>query len=227
LDILNHILLDVRNIVYIMSGHTLPEMQIIFERLSRVGLIAENGSVMRCYDSADEIVFPDTHKLNEWKKSVLSILQHYHERITGSSIEERAYGITFHYEDAEDKEAAARQAGDCANHINDACNSLRIRAIPIDQTVVIEPVDWTKATATQRVLDALRKDGPAPDFLFVAGDDREDEVVFKWANKLAQSNVIPNVSTVSLGKRNTEAHATLTQGTSGLLSVLQKLARLR
>ena len=61
--------------------------------------------------------------------------------------------------------------------------------------------------------------GRAPiDFLMVAGDGRDDEVIFRWANELANSGLIKNVTTVSLGNRDTQAMKTLTQGVTGELS---------
>jgi len=56
------------------------------------------------------------------------------------------------------------------------------------------------------------------DFLMVAGDGRDDEVIFRWANELANSGLIKNVTTVSLGNRDTQAMKTLTQGVTGELS---------
>lgn len=53
------------------------------------------------------------------------------------------------------------------------------------------------------------------DFLMVAGDGREDEVIFRWANDLERDGTVANVTTVSLGSRNTEAGYTLTQGVTG------------
>jgi len=64
------------------------------------------------------------------------------------------------------------------------------------------------------------------DFLMVAGDGRDDEVIFRWANELGADNTVKHVTTVSLGSRNTEAGCTLTQGVTGVLTVLQKLAML-
>jgi trehalose 6-phosphate synthase/phosphatase len=52
----------------------------------------------------------------------------------------------------------------------------------------------------------------------VAGDAREDEVVFRWANKLGEDKTIRDVTTVSISSRNTEASATLTQGVTGKYS---------
>lgn len=58
------------------------------------------------------------------------------------------------------------------------------------------------------------------DFLMVVGDGRDDEVIFRWANDLKEKKVIKNVTTVSLGSRNTEATTTLTQGVTGELPLL-------
>lgn len=77
----------------------------------------------------------------------------------------------------------------------------------------------------------------------VVGDGRDDEVAFRWANELQENKTIKNVTTVSVGSRNTEAGFTLTQGVTGMhhyyhtvetytnkylgvLTVLQKLAQL-
>jgi trehalose 6-phosphate synthase/phosphatase len=57
-------------------------------------------------------------------------------------------------------------------------------------------------------------EGPV-DFLMVAGDGRDDEVVFRWANDLGESGSVRNVTTVSLGSRDTQAMKTLTQGVTG------------
>ena len=59
------------------------------------------------------------------------------------------------------------------------------------------------------------------DFLMVAGDGRDDEVIFRWANELGRDRVVKYVTTVSLGSRNTEAGYTLTQGVTGMLANVQ------
>ena len=77
-------------------------------------------------------------------------------------------------------------------------------------------MDWSKGTAASQVLERLKqKKGWMPDFLMVAGDDREDEPIFRWANALGKDKVIESVTTVSVGSRNTEAISTLMQGVTG------------
>lgn len=88
--------------------------------------------------------------------------------------------------------------------------------------VTVEPIDHTKGTAAQKILDSLLKKmpsnepGKAPmDFLMVAGDGRDDENIFRWANDLGDKGSVKYVTTVSLGNRDTQAMNTLTQGVTG------------
>lgn len=221
-DVLNDLLLDDRNTIYVMSGRRKEELDRIFRRVPNLGLIAENGCFLKDCGSSDWQDLADDAQIRSWKDSVKGILTYYLERTPGAEIEERRCSLMFHYKSAEDYEAAMRQATDCASHINDACEEQRVHAIPLDGCVLVEPIDWTKSTAAEKIFGDLRgKLGPderhkSPvDFLMVVGDGREDEKVFKWANTLGDEGVVEEVVTVSLGARNTEATATLTQGVSG------------
>jgi trehalose-phosphatase len=213
-DSLNEVLLDKRNIVYVMSGQMPEELDRLFQRVTGLGLIAENGCFVKKHNTEEWHGFAEKEKMSAWKESVKGIIEHYRQRVEGSRVSERHCSITFEYDAAEDQDLASKSAGECANHINDACSGMHIHAIPKEKAVLIEPTDWTKGSAAEHVFDELSQTS-APDFLFVAGNDREDEVVFRWANKLGQNETVKNVSTVSLGRRNTEATSTLTQGTSG------------
>lgn len=231
LDVLNDLLLDERNIVYITSGRQPEEVDQVFRRVPGLGLIAENGGYIKDCGSEKWVEMSDGTHIDNWKKSVKEILRYYLERTPGAEVEERRCSILFHFGVAEDQEAAARLAADCASHVNDACESLRVHAIVLDGTIAVESMDWTKSTAAQKVFEKLNtrasSDGDTHkpvDFLMVVGDGREDEKVFRWANKLEERRTVENVVTASLGNRSTEATSTLTQGVSGVLSCLQRLA---
>lgn len=235
LDTLNELLSDRRNIVYVMSSRTPEELESIFCNVPSLGLVAENGCFLREYSaSADHgwIAFSDPEKVEVWKQDISKVLNYYAERIDGSRIEERNCSLVLHYEWAEDPEGARSQAGDCINHMNDSCDTHRIHAIPIDKSVLIESLDCSKATTAMNIFNKLKaksasdNHSPAPDFLMVAGDAREDEAMFRWANELGSQGTVKQVTTVSMGKRNTEAQTTLTQGPTGLLSAIQKLSKI-
>lgn len=217
LDVLNDLLYDERNTVYVMSGRRPDELDRVFRRVPNLGLIAENGCFLRDCGSEGWREMSDAEQVASWKTSVKAIILYYLERTPGAELEERRCSLIFHFEKAEDKEAAARLALDCASHVNDVCETQRVHAVVVDECIIVEPVDWTKGTAAQSAYEAFKDRHPekALDFLMVVGDGREDEKAFKWANKLENEHLARDVITVSLGSRSTEARATLTQGVSG------------
>jgi len=227
---LNDLTEDKKNIVYVMSSRTPEEMEHLFSRVSGIGLIAENGAFVQDPGSDEWQELTNLENVRSWKKGVRSILQYYVDRIEGSRIEERHSSVIFDYSEAEDRAGAFKQAGECANHINDACRGQNVNAVPIEDGLSISETEVNKGLAAQMVSENLAKlteeEGvPFPDFLMVIGDSREDEYVFNWAHKLKNAGKIQDVVTVTLGARSTEASATLTQGVTGVLSILEKLAR--
>jgi len=218
---------DDKNTIYVMSGRSHEELDRLFRRVPNIGLIAENGCFLKEPGSRAWAEIADAEQIGTWKESVKRIMEYYLDRAPGAEIEERRCSLIFHYKSAEDYESASRSASDCASHINDACEEQRVHATLLDGSVIVEPIDWTKGTAAEKIFDDLRNQntpeeasrGPV-DFLMVVGDGREDEKVFKWANSLGEESVVKEVVTVSLGSRSTEAGATLTQGVSGKLTYL-------
>jgi trehalose-phosphatase len=213
-ETLNDLIAKEKNTVYVMSGRTVDEIELLFGRVAGLGLIAENGCFLRAAKSDEWHQFPDEEKTQSWKEAIKTMLQYYVERVEGSWVEEKHCSLIFHYDKANDNASANRHAGDCANHINDACQNQRVKAVPTPNSVIIEPIDFDKSTAAQHVFSNYLEKG-RPDFLMVAGNDRDDEVIFKWAKDLSDSESIANVTTVTVGDRNSVAMATLTQGTTG------------
>ena len=124
--------MDDRNVVYVMSSRTPEELDSIFKSVPNIGLIAENGCFLKAFQTTKWTQQADLKKMRAWKKSVQGIMKYYQERTPGSWIDEKHCSIVFNYKECEDKESASRQAGDCASHINDACEEQRVRAIPVD-----------------------------------------------------------------------------------------------
>lgn len=220
LDVLNDLLFDDKNVVYVMSGRTPEELDRLFRRVPKLGLIAEDGCFLKEYNTDDWIDVANLEKTMTWKSSVLQILDYYKDRTEGSWVEERHCSVVFHYGDAKDKESAFRLAGDYATHINDSCQDQRIHAIIVDGQLRVESTEWTKGTAAKRIFEKLQQKSTEegeepPEFLMVAGDSREDEAIYRWANQLGRDGIVRDVTTVSVSSRNTEAMATLTQGVTG------------
>ena len=115
-----------------MSSRQPEELDTLFKRVPNLGLIAENGCFLKHFGSPKWTEMSDPEKMREWQESVEGIMNYYQERTPGSWIEKRHCSLIFHYKNAEDSESASRQAGDCASHINDACEKQRVRAIPME-----------------------------------------------------------------------------------------------
>ncbi|KAI0194558.1 family 20 glycosyltransferase [Astrocystis sublimbata] len=232
LSVLNDLAFDNRNTIFVMSARRTAELERLFRLVPNLGLIAENGCFIKYPSKNIWTEFADKEKVLLWKQSVRSILQYYLERTPGSEIEDRSCSIIFHFRNAEDFAMAERQASDWTAHINESCEDQHVHATQLEDSVVVESFDWTKDTAASHVYEQIQtnaksnsEDSP-PDFLMVVGDGREDEKVFRWANKLQESGDVKEAITVTLSSRNTEATSTLTQGISGVLVTLQKLASL-
>lgn len=221
LSVLNDLVEDPRNMVYIMSARRPQELDRLFRLVPNLGLIAENGCFVKNVGSNLWAELADRASVAAWKESVKAILNYYLERTPGAEIEERHCSLIFHYKDAEDFAMAERQASDWTGHINESCEDQRVHATQLENAVVVESIDWTKHTAAtevykEHVENAPYADKAGPiDFMLVIGDGREDEKVFTWANGLGQEKAVNKVVTVGLSSRNTEATATLTQGVSG------------
>lgn len=206
-----------------MCGLRTDELDRLFRLVPNLGLVAENGCFIKYPSTNSWTELVDRAQVAAWKQSVKSILQYYLERTPGSEIEDRNCSLIFHFKNAEDFAMAERQASDWTAHINESCEGQRVHATQLDDCVVVESRDWTKDTAASHIFDHMKTDGGSTeptDFLMVIGDGREDESVFRWANKLQQDGEVRVAATVTLSGRNTEAKSTLTRAVSGMYSLV-------
>ncbi|PGH35081.1 trehalose 6-phosphate synthase/phosphatase [[Emmonsia] crescens] len=228
IDTLNDLIEDPKNIVYVMSSRMPEEMERLFRRVTGLGLIAENGRYVREAHAEDWIKLVSDEQTTTWKDGVADMIRYFQERTEGSWVEHMHSSLVFHFAHAEDPQTAERHASECANHINDTCANHQVHAVVDQDALIVEPIAPNKATAARVVLEGIQKstlssNGQGPDFLFVVGDGREDEVIFRWANEVGRQKTIENVLTVTLGSKNTEAGATLTQGVTGTCFTWNKI----
>ncbi|KAK5076040.1 Trehalose-6-P synthase/phosphatase complex subunit [Lithohypha guttulata] len=235
---LNELLEDQKNIVYVMSEQSMDALQHMFRNVrvkgalpdapSRLGLVAENGAFIRKPNTSEwtELVKLD---ISPWRKGVMDILGHYTTSIPGSSIKEIRSGIIFSYADAADHQDASHKAGELANQINEMCENLGVSATPTEKGLYIAPNHIDKRLACKAIEKEFYKKGGSgePDFILVFGDSYEDECVFEWAHGIQDRNENIKVNTTVVGKRSTLARSAITQGPSGVLAALEKLAMVK
>lgn len=212
------------NTVYVMSGRTPEEMDSLLRLTPGIGMVAENGGFIKQAGQDGWFRAADKERMDNWQNAIIKILEYYHERIEGSIIERRHCSIWFDYSKVEDEQAAARLSGDCVNHLNDCCQGYHVQAVPYEGGLLLESTEWNKRTAAETIFETLRGKDMANnevlDFLLVAGDSREDEVIYRWANELGENGTVRDVTTVSVSSRNTEAMASLNSGVTGKVLVL-------
>lgn len=205
-SLLVNLLRDSKNLVYITSSKSPEQLEPVIKKLpNRVGYIAENGCFKRAISSSEWETLVDTDKTKDWRNGIRKVIEYFQARTEGSWIEERRCLLTFWYNNAHDPEIAARQASDLADQISGSRGSEGVRVVRTRGAVTVEPLDVTKATAAESIMQSLPE---KPDFLFVAGGVRGDEALFRWANSQPLEE-IPHVTTLTVGSHATEARSVL------------------
>ena len=195
-----------RNCVALTSGRTAENLDRWFGAIEGLWLIAEHGAELKpplatAWESLRSPVSTD------WKSTVLPILEHFVDRTPGSFVEEKKYGLVWHYHMAE-PEFGGWLANELASMLEAMLADTEQRAFRGDRTIEVRPVWANKGEAFERLLATCGQ----RDFVFVAGDDRTDEDLFERIQNGAW--------TVHVGPGPTRA-AFVVRGFEAILEVLQ------
>jgi trehalose 6-phosphate synthase/phosphatase len=104
----------------------------------------------------------------------MPILEHFVDRTPGSFLEEKKYGLVWHYRMAE-PEFGEWLANELVSMLEAMLAETELRAFRGEKYVEVKPIWATKGEALERILTAQ----PGAEFLFAAGDDRTDEDLFE------------------------------------------------
>ncbi|EED16346.1 alpha,alpha-trehalose phosphate synthase subunit, putative [Talaromyces stipitatus ATCC 10500] len=227
-EILSALAADPKNVVYITSSQTPKQLELSMGESPNIGLIAENGAFLREPGQSEWQQLLDESDTRDWRRGIQRVMEYFQERTEGTSLEERRFSLTFNYKAAVDKELAIRQAAELSDQINGSRGNVPIRAVLSDGAVTVEPTNVTKATTAELALERLSNnpDHDSPDFLFIAGNTRGSETLFRWANQLEREGRVENVISVTTGGTQAVSAAatvlydneTLMNGLAGLIS---------
>ncbi|KAJ5264660.1 hypothetical protein N7505_007453 [Penicillium chrysogenum] len=197
---------DAANDVYVLSSRMPEELERHFRHVIGVGLIAENGCLLRKPHAKEWTQLVGQAYTDTWKDGVSHILAYFRERMEGSWVETRHYSLAFHYGLVADKGMAKRLAAECADQVNDTCNSQGIHAVILDGSVIVGPISIKQASAAEQVCRYAESSiKPKFDFLLTIGSNRELEHLFRWANELKNTGMVDYTMTVSTDQRSVEA----------------------
>ena len=161
------------NCVAVTSGRTAEDLNRWFGAIKGLWLIAEHGAEVKSpLEASWEPLRSEVS--TDWKSTVMPILEHFVDRTPGSFVEEKKYGVVWHYRLAE-PEFGAWLANELVSMLEAMLAETDLRAFRGDKVVEVKPVWANKGEALDRLLAVLS----SPDFLFAAGDDRTDEDLFE------------------------------------------------
>jgi trehalose 6-phosphate synthase/phosphatase len=173
LRLLSTVASEPRNCVALTSGRTAENLDRWFGAVEGLWLIAEHGAELKpplatTWESLRSPVSTD------WKSTVMPILEHFVDRTPGSFVEEKKYGLVWHYRMAE-PEFGDWLANELASMLEAMLAETELRTFRGDRTVEVRPGWANKGEAFERLLAASGQ----RDFVFAAGDDRTDEDLFE------------------------------------------------
>ena len=161
-----------RTAVCLVSGRGRAELDRWFARIGGLWLAAEHGAAIRGPDG--EWVPLRTSVGADWKARVRPVLEHFVDRTPGSFIEEKEYGLVWHYRMA-DPEFAPWLANELAATLEQMLSETEQRAVRGHKAIEVRP-GWANKGCVLAYLEAVL---PGADFRMAVGDDRTDEDLFE------------------------------------------------
>jgi len=208
LDLLSALASDPKNRVALISGRSAEDLDRWFGEIPRLCLVAEHGAEIKTQPASTwESLRPQAP--TDWKPTVMPILEHFVDRTPGSFVEEKKYGLVWHYRMAE-PEFGEWLANELVSMLEAMLAETELRAFRGEKIVEVKPVWANKGEAIRRLL----RNFPDRDFILAAGDDRTDEDLFERAPS--------NAWTVHIGPGPTRASYVVTdlRVLRGVLEVL-------
>ncbi|WBW70772.1 alpha,alpha-trehalose-phosphate synthase [Schizosaccharomyces osmophilus] len=230
-NLLTNLTADPKNIVYIISALGRQELDQLFQRVPRLGLVAENGCFTRAPPTADALP-PSEQQIaalwkNEiknvdlsWIKTVTEIFGYYAERAAGSYVEEKDASVALHLREAEDSEFASWAAKECCESVNNF--DIPCRATIQNDTVICRSSKVSKRLAVE---DIYKSYGADFDFIFSASNETDDDSVFRWIAGFKHMGPKPPFThTVYVGDHDYGTYAdSESSGVFGFLQAFEKV----
>ncbi|MFQ5352740.1 MAG: trehalose-phosphatase, partial [Candidatus Binatia bacterium] len=178
-----------------------------------VTFAAEHGACVRHAGEPDCVHLVDDSAFRDRRENVLGIMRDFQRRIPGSTIEEKEFGLVWHYRMA-DPIFAQQQALVLADALGGLLQRTSLGVMIAKKAVEVTHMGINKGDAVRVVLDHEKFD-PKADVLLTVGDDRTDDDMFRvYAN-----------SNISIGVSDTPLLSSYTMEQSELVDLLTDLTR--
>jgi trehalose 6-phosphate synthase/phosphatase len=159
--------------VVVLSGRPRDDLDGWFGQFPRLWLVAEHGALIRDPEIGDwRLLHPGADP--RWKDRVRPTLEQFADRAPGSFIEEKAFGLAWHYRLA-DPEFGPLLAAELVGLLDRQLAGTDLVALTGRKVVEVRFAWANKGNAALAIRAAL----PSPGFELALGDDRTDEDLFE------------------------------------------------
>jgi trehalose 6-phosphate synthase/phosphatase len=172
-DVLDALVRAEPGAVCLISGRTRADLTRWFGGVKGLWLVAEHGALVR-RPGGDWEPLRSGGVDAEWKARVRPVLEHFVDRTPGSFIEEKEYGLVWHYRLA-DPEFAPWLANELSATLEQMLAETEQRAVRAHRAVEVRPA-WANKGGVLAFMEAA---APGADFRLAIGDDRTDEDLFE------------------------------------------------
>jgi len=143
--------------VFILSSHTIDQLEKVFDESRQIGLLAENGFYMRAPGSDTwQGVTPSETDLS-WIDVAREIINGYCERTDGSYLEETHAGLVWHFQDA-DPTFGSWQAKELHDHLESVLGVFDVEVVQGEGWLLVRLKDLAKLALEAIWLRALGED---------------------------------------------------------------------
>jgi trehalose 6-phosphate synthase/phosphatase len=209
IGILKGLMASNRNEVVVLSGRSKDTLASWLGNLT-LTLGAEHGGWLK---NKNEQNWQPTIVLeaNVWKKQIRTIMQIFVDRIPGAFIEEKTFGLAWHYRKA-DVESGAYAARDLLDTLSSLTANLPIQVLSGSKVIEVRNVGIGKGIFYSRFLSQQQWD-----FILALGDDLTDEQMF--------AALPPSAYSVKVGLNLSQARFNV-QSVAEVRELLEKLGKL-
>lgn len=172
--------------VVIVSGRDRNTLKKWFGHLP-LNLVAEHGVWLKEKHHDWRLLKPVR---KNWKKRILTIMNHFAERLPGSYVEEKDFSLVFHYRRSEPAFAALR-VKELMNHLLTFTANMDVQMLNSNHALEMRNSGIDKGVAAMHWLSKIKKENL---FILAAGDDWTDEDLFRvlpkgaWSIKVGQQS---------------------------------------
>ena len=214
IHILDKLLTDPRNEVYIITGRQRKYLDGWFGNVKGIGLGAEYGFFYRkCRSESSysmgqyETMF--AIKNWSWKETVENIFKSFTDKTEGSRYCNKESTITWVYGNCS-QEFGHTQANELKTHLSNVIpDDTQLDVVMGMDYVEVKPRNLNKGYFISHILEQDVMKGVKPEFIFAIGDDISDEEMFKYLNglehALGNKKSSCKIMSVTVGKKPSNA----------------------